>query len=201
MESARRDMEGEPATVVDNDLTICAWNEWAEGGHIEPNVRDHAYYLEKLQQVFGLIPREASVPPPAASAPSPPGPTPPPSKSKPQLSNPSLKPDRFKVAPRKKAKSKGGTSVAWHDSAAASTRLVVLAKKMKGHLKARWVAVGNLGQKDKAGANSVHFSGRLGPKALHPGRYPPEGGRGPRRPAQRTARQALHRRPLPQLAA
>jgi hypothetical protein len=173
MESARRDMEGEPATVVDDDLTIYAWNEWAEGGHIEPNVRDHAYYLEKLQQVFGLIPREASVPPPA---PSPPGPTPPPAKSKPRpkpsrVSSLSLKPDRFKIPPREKAKSKAGTSVARHDSTVASTRLVVLAKKKKGRHKPRWVAVGSFGHKDKASANSVHFSGRLGAKALHPGHY------------------------------
>lgn len=167
MESTRRDMEGEPATVVDNDLTVYAWNEWAEGGHIEPNVRDHAYYLEALQRIFGLIPRDASVPPPSPVAPPTTAPTALSGKGKPTpktplLSNLSLKPDRFKVGK--------GTKIAWHDSTAASTRLVVLAKKKK-HGKTRWVSRGFLVHKDKRGANALHFSGRLQGKALHRGRY------------------------------
>jgi hypothetical protein len=192
MESTKRDMEGEPATVVDNDMTVYAWNEWAEGGHIEPNVRDHSSYLETLQRVFGLIPRDASVPPP------PPPASPPPAsggggkkhKGKgagkpPRLSALSLKPQSFAVAPRGSDKGKrrararsGGTTVSWHDSAGARTRLVVQSRKAvkaKGKKGAkaghRWVADGFLVHKDKAGANRLRFSGRLSGKALRPGHY------------------------------
>jgi hypothetical protein len=181
MASTRADMEGEPATVVDNDLTVYAWNEWAEGGHIEPNVHDHAYYLEALQKAFGLIPRDASVPPPVAPPPpASPGPAPAPSQP-PRLSHLSLRPDRFKVARRGKHAGKGGTTVAWHDSVGADTRLTVLGRKVvkskksaKGSEAAvhyRWVARGFFGHHDKAGANTVHFSGRLKAKGLAPGRY------------------------------
>lgn len=169
MESTRRDMEGEPATVTDDDLTVYAWNEWAEGGHIEPNVRDHAYYLEALQRIFGLIPRDASVP---AAAPPPPSPTTPPSPSPPsgrahstpppRLSHLTLKPARFKVGK--------GTEVAWHDSAAARTTLVILARK-KHRGKPRWVSQGSLVHRDRRGANALRFSGRLKGKRLRPGRY------------------------------
>jgi hypothetical protein len=182
MESTKRDMEAEPATVVDNDLTVYAWNEWAEGGHIEPNVRDHSYYLEALQKTFGLIPRDASVPA------SPPASPPPPAKGgggghkqkPPKLTKLTVKPTRFAVAPRK-AKGKGGTTISWHDSAGARTRLVVLdrqaikakpskkAKRGKAHY--RWVSQGFLVHKDKAGENRLRFSGRLKGKALHPGKY------------------------------
>jgi hypothetical protein len=166
MESTRRDMEGEPATVVDNDLTVYAWNEWAEGGHIEPNVRDHSYYLEALQKTFGLIPRDASVPaPPAPPHPATSGAH---QRKAPRLSHLTLKPRRFKVAPRK-AKGKGGTTISWSDSAGAHTRLVVLAREGKKHH--RWVARGFLVHKDKAGANRLQFSGRIKGKALRPGSY------------------------------
>jgi hypothetical protein len=176
MESTRRDMEAEPATVVDNDLTVYAWNEWAEGGHIEPNVRDHSYYLEALQKAFGLIPRDASVPAPPASPPPATGGGGGHKKRKggvaPKLSNLTVKPQRFKVAPKGaegKAKAKGGTTIAWHDSAGAQTRLVVLARKGRKHH--RWVSRGFLVHKDKPGANRVRFPGRLKSKPLHPGHY------------------------------
>ena len=44
---------------------------------------------------------------------------------------------------------------------------------MKSHHKVhyRWVARGSFGHKDKAGGNTVHFSGRLKGKALRSGRY------------------------------
>lgn len=35
-------------------LSIYAWNEWHEGGIIEPNVRDGARYLDIINVVFGL---------------------------------------------------------------------------------------------------------------------------------------------------
>ncbi len=39
---------------VDNFLLVYAWNEWEEGGHIEPNVRDGCRYLDILQQQLSL---------------------------------------------------------------------------------------------------------------------------------------------------
>jgi hypothetical protein len=41
-------------SAVDNFLLVYAWNEWHEGGHIEPNVRDGCRYLDILQQDLGL---------------------------------------------------------------------------------------------------------------------------------------------------
>ena len=35
-------------------LSIYAWNEWHEGGIIEPNVRDGARYLDVINVVFRL---------------------------------------------------------------------------------------------------------------------------------------------------
>jgi hypothetical protein len=36
-------------------LTIYAWNEWHEGGIIEPNERDGAFHLKTINEVFGLV--------------------------------------------------------------------------------------------------------------------------------------------------
>ncbi|WP_252782013.1 glycoside hydrolase family 99-like domain-containing protein [Actinoallomurus rhizosphaericola] len=41
-----------PAT--DNLVLIYAWNEWHEGGHIEPNVRDGCAYLNTIRQQLAL---------------------------------------------------------------------------------------------------------------------------------------------------
>lgn len=41
-------------SAVDNFLLVYAWNEWHEGGHIEPNVRDGCRYLDILHQDLGL---------------------------------------------------------------------------------------------------------------------------------------------------
>jgi hypothetical protein len=35
-------------------LTIYAWNEWHEGGIVEPNVRDGAMYLNAISDTFEL---------------------------------------------------------------------------------------------------------------------------------------------------
>jgi Glycosyltransferase WbsX len=41
--------------AVDNFVLIYAWNEWHEGGHIEPNVRDGCAYLNTIRQQFDLV--------------------------------------------------------------------------------------------------------------------------------------------------
>jgi len=52
-----KSMQSQSASPVDNYMTLYAWNEWHEGGIIEPNVRDGSYYLQNIQAVFGLTPR------------------------------------------------------------------------------------------------------------------------------------------------
>jgi hypothetical protein len=61
------------------------------------------------------------------------------------------------------------TTISWHDSAGARTRLVVPARKSGKHR--RWVSRGFLVHEDKVGANRLHFSGRLNGSALRPGKY------------------------------
>jgi hypothetical protein len=56
MSATLASMASQPASPVDNYLTIYAWNEWAEGGIIEPNVRDQDYYLNIIKNTFRLIP-------------------------------------------------------------------------------------------------------------------------------------------------
>lgn len=50
-------MTTQPASPIDNYMTMYAWNEWVEGGIIEPNVRDGSYYLNNIQNSFNLQPR------------------------------------------------------------------------------------------------------------------------------------------------
>jgi hypothetical protein len=47
-------MKSQPASPIDNFLTMYAWNEWHEGGIIEPNVRDGNYYLDTIKNTFQL---------------------------------------------------------------------------------------------------------------------------------------------------
>jgi hypothetical protein len=54
LSAVKTSMDGAPMSTVDNYLTVYAWNEWHEGGVIEPNVRDGSYYLDSLKSVFGL---------------------------------------------------------------------------------------------------------------------------------------------------
>jgi hypothetical protein len=42
-------------SVVDNFVLVYAWNEWHEGGYIEPNVRDGCRYLNILRAELKLI--------------------------------------------------------------------------------------------------------------------------------------------------
>lgn len=54
MQATLTNMKNQPASQTDNYMTMYAWNEWHEGGFIEPNVRDNDYYLRTLQSIFGL---------------------------------------------------------------------------------------------------------------------------------------------------
>jgi hypothetical protein len=54
MTATLNSMKGQPASPIDNYMTTYAWNEWHEGGIIEPNVRDGSYYLNNIQSTFGL---------------------------------------------------------------------------------------------------------------------------------------------------
>jgi hypothetical protein len=62
MQATYQNMQSQPASPVDNYMTIYAWNEWAEGGIIEPNVRDGNYYLNAITKTFGLRPLQSPVP-------------------------------------------------------------------------------------------------------------------------------------------
>lgn len=91
--------------------------------------------------------------------------------TKPVLSRVSLSPARFKVGTAKTALTasaakalKRGTSVRYTLSESAT---VTLAIARSGQRK----AVGTITRRSKTGANRIAFSGRLGAKALKPGRY------------------------------
>jgi hypothetical protein len=47
------DASSRPPTV-DNFVLIYAWNEWHEGGHIEPNIRDGCGYLDTIRNRLAL---------------------------------------------------------------------------------------------------------------------------------------------------
>ncbi|HEY4156230.1 MAG TPA: glycoside hydrolase family 99-like domain-containing protein, partial [Puia sp.] len=42
-----------PPSAEENFLFINAWNEWAEGNHLEPCQRWGSQYLEATRKVFG----------------------------------------------------------------------------------------------------------------------------------------------------
>jgi hypothetical protein len=46
--------ESTRTSVVDNFVLVYAWNEWHEGGYIEPNGRDGCAYLIILREELGL---------------------------------------------------------------------------------------------------------------------------------------------------
>lgn len=54
MQATANSMKNQPASPIDNYFTMYAYNEWHEGGIIEPNVRDGDYYLRTMQTTFGL---------------------------------------------------------------------------------------------------------------------------------------------------
>jgi hypothetical protein len=51
--------------TVDNFVLVYAWNEWHEGGHIEPNVRDGCAYLDTLHTQLRLTGGSGCVPDPS----------------------------------------------------------------------------------------------------------------------------------------
>lgn len=52
--------------TVDNIVLLYAWNEWHEGGYIEPNTRDGCAYLDAVREEFGLTNGDGCVANPAA---------------------------------------------------------------------------------------------------------------------------------------
>jgi uncharacterized repeat protein (TIGR01451 family) len=106
----------------------------------------------------------------------------------PVLSHLSVSPRSFRPDPAH-GKRRRGATIAYHDSAAATTTLTFLRRlpgvragracvaphharrQSKPHRCMRLVAAGTLRHGDKAGANSIHFSGRIGGRALSPGTY------------------------------
>lgn len=50
----RTSADGAPMSPIDNYVTLYAWNEWTEGGIVEPNERDGSYYLDAVTKAFGL---------------------------------------------------------------------------------------------------------------------------------------------------
>jgi hypothetical protein len=66
VDNALTDIRQSPRiSPVDNFVLVYAWNEWEEGGHIEPNVRDGCEYLDILQQHLSL-PGSGCVPGPSS---------------------------------------------------------------------------------------------------------------------------------------
>lgn len=44
-------------------VTIYAWNEWTEGGHLEPDTVHNMAYLDAVRDVFGALPSKLALPP------------------------------------------------------------------------------------------------------------------------------------------
>ena len=65
----RADIEASTrVSPVDNMVTFYAWNEWHEGGIIEPNVRDGCAYLDVIRTRLRLESGTGCVAVPAAAA-------------------------------------------------------------------------------------------------------------------------------------
>lgn len=51
-----RDWQLEQTSPLADIFSIYAWNEWQEGGRLEPNVRDHTAWLDLIQTVTRTVP-------------------------------------------------------------------------------------------------------------------------------------------------
>ncbi|WP_158882012.1 glycoside hydrolase family 99-like domain-containing protein [Amycolatopsis anabasis] len=51
-------------STVDNFVSLYAWNEWHEGGYVEPNKRDGCAYLDATRRALGLTTGPGCVPNP-----------------------------------------------------------------------------------------------------------------------------------------
>jgi hypothetical protein len=116
-------------------------------------------------------PAPPAVTPPASGGSTttvtPPPPVPP---AKPRLSKLALKPAKFVVSGKPPKGHAKGTTISFTLSTAASVKLEVLGKTVKG--KKKTVTLGTLtGVHGKAGANSVKFNGKVKGKPLVPGKY------------------------------
>lgn len=52
MQQAKKNMDNQSKTELSNFLTFYSWNEWDEGGVIEPSKIDGSCYLDLIDQVF-----------------------------------------------------------------------------------------------------------------------------------------------------
>lgn len=97
------------------------------------------------------------------------GPAPPPDTSAPRVFNLKVSPDAFLAAasgPSAIASAALGADVSYRLSEPATTTFRVLRRKGK-----RYLGIGSFEQRGEAGGNRFRFSGRVGRRALPPGRY------------------------------
>jgi len=54
LQTVKNWMDGRPQDELSQFLTLYAWNEWHEGGILEPNVRDGAHFINNISDVFNV---------------------------------------------------------------------------------------------------------------------------------------------------
>ncbi|GAA2778474.1 glycoside hydrolase family 99-like domain-containing protein [Crossiella cryophila] len=65
LDNVRTDIaESTRPSTVDNFVSLYAWNEWHEGGYVEPNKRDGCAYLDAVRRELGLTTGAGCVPNP-----------------------------------------------------------------------------------------------------------------------------------------
>lgn len=170
-------------STIDNFALIYAWNEWDEGGFVEPNVRDGCLALDRIRAGLeltggsGCVARPPSLDPPAPAPVPGPGTTPAPA---PRLGGLWLTNPRFAVKPRAKTAQRRaggpplGTVVRFRLDRRARVMLTLERKRTHAARTRTSKAVKKLAtllHRGKAGTNAIAFSGRVGRRALPRGRY------------------------------